>query len=48
MTVSVVWEREKVRMSTVDPRRLRLEIRRLPALCRELDQEGAGSWDRSN
>lgn len=32
VVVSVVWEREKVRMSTLDPRRLGLEAKRLPGL----------------
>lgn len=44
VAVSVVWKREKVRMSTVDPRRLGLEARSLPAVCREPEQEGAGLW----
>lgn len=44
MAVSVVWEREEVSASTVDPRRLGLEVRCLPALCREPEQEGAGLW----
>lgn len=42
--VSVVWEKEKVKMSTLDLIRLGLGAKSLPVLGCDLQQEGTGLW----
>lgn len=44
VVVSVVWDREKMRVSTVDPGRLGLGSRSLLVLCRDPEQGDAGLW----